>query len=131
MKRGLKSLPWILLLLALLGWLGGYLSWHFRITGALESMEVQAMPAPAGSLLGYSVPEETTQQLKSAGCRALPYLFRRLNPRKNPMFLAAASTLIYETVERCGSATDLKTFEYSPPLEIDRISAGDSAVDRA
>jgi len=84
--------------LAALGWLGLYLSWHFKIVGAIQTLETRAVPAPPGSSLPYSVPEEQLAELRSAGCRALPYLVSSLEGSKNPVYLMVACDLIQKFV---------------------------------
>ena len=81
-----------------LGWLGIYLYWHFKIIGAIKTMESRAVPQSPGSALPYSVPEEQVAELRAAGCRALPYLVSSLEGSKNPMYLLAASDLIQKFV---------------------------------
>ncbi len=107
-----------------LGWLGMYLYWHFKVVGAIKTLETQAAPAPPGSPLPYALPEEPLGEVRSAGCRALPYLVSSLQPAKNPAFLVGAFDLIQKA---------LVTGEAPPPgdFPVDaRFSADDQTPDR-
>ncbi len=79
---------------AALGWLGMYLYWHFKIVGAIKTLETQAAPPAPGSTLAYSLPEDALGEIRAAGCRALPYLVSSLEAGKNPAYLGGAFDLI-------------------------------------
>lgn len=124
MKGAMKAAA--LLALLGLGWLGGSLYWHFKILGALRSLESGAAPGKPGSPLGYAVPDEPFQEVEDAGCRALPYLFAGLDPVKNPAYLVATATLLRDQLAlcRCADGTAL-------PAEDLVLAYDDSAAERA
>ena len=93
MKTAAKVLA-VVVFFACLGWVGLSLYWHFKILGAIRTMQSEAGPAKPGSALGYSVPEEPMKEIEAAGCRALSYLVDSLEPSKNPAYLVAACVLI-------------------------------------
>lgn len=82
-----------LAILALLVWVGIYISWHIRIIGALRTMETQTVPATSTT----APPTEAEAVLIDAGCRALPYLVGALDPTKNPYFLNRVTYFITES----------------------------------
>ena len=86
------------LFFAALGWLGMYLFWHFKIVGAIKTLQTQAAPPAPGSALPYSLPEDAMGEIRAAGCRALPYLVSSLDAGKNPAYLAGAFDLIQKAV---------------------------------
>src|SRR6185369_13456909 len=71
----------------LLLWLGGIVTWHVRITLALRGWEKDPKIdnfTMWGSAYG---PDGTSPLMRSAGCRALPYLIASLDKSANPDFL--------------------------------------------
>lgn len=109
---------------AALGWLGMYLFWHFKIVGAIKTLETQAAPPAPGSALPYSLPEEALGEVRAAGCRALPYLISSLDARKNPAYLTGAFDLIQKA---------LTIGEAPPPPEFPsdaRFTPDDQTLDR-
>lgn len=76
---------WVLALIviAALAWSGAYLYWHFRVVGALRTLESQ----PTSSEI-----QSASDVLNEAGCRGLPVLVGSLNPSKNSVFLTLATT---------------------------------------
>jgi len=108
-----------------LGWLGMYLYWHFKVVGAIKTLETQAAPAQPGSPLPYSLPEEPLAEVRSAGCRALPYLVSSLEPSKSPAYLLGA----YDLIHKCVAPSDPSQ---APDFPVDvRPTIDDTADDRA
>lgn len=103
MKSPLKALllsAAIATTIVLLAWAGGILYWHFKITGAIRSLETEG-----GSTGDFNL--EPVRVLRyEAGCRALPYLVSSLDPTLNPLFLARATTLIAIEVDEPGRKGD-------------------------
>ena len=78
-------------------WAGMHVYWHFSITGAIRAMENDGGPAKPGSAAtrnGYSMHQETMDDLESAGCRALPYMVAALFTTKNQATAMACVELI-------------------------------------
>ena len=131
MKTAAKVLA-VVVFFACLGWVGLSLYWHFKILGAIRTMQSEAGPAKPGSALGYSVPEEPMKEIEAAGCRALSYLVdslieTTLEPSKNPAYLVAACVLISKA-----TVPDPSKPPARPGLSTESmISAEDSPPDRA
>lgn len=88
----------ILATLVTLGWTGGLLYWHLRIGKAVRILEEGTTLSSPGSNHLLEVPPPAEGTLREAGCRALPYLTRALDPAKPPPFLLAASMQFVETL---------------------------------
>jgi hypothetical protein len=88
----------IAVVLGALVWAGGLLYWTLRIGKAIRTLEEgTTLSSPTSNHL-LEVPPAADQVLGEAGCRALPYLVRTLDPAKEPPFLLAASTRFVETL---------------------------------
>jgi hypothetical protein len=72
-------------LLATLAWTGTFLTWHFRILGAIRTLETQLAPRTGPPTVD---PNEAAALLTRSGCRSLPYMVRTLDSAKNPEFLS-------------------------------------------
>jgi hypothetical protein len=66
-------------------WTSTYMYWHIRVLRALRTLETQTASSDI---------QTATDVLNEAGCRALPYLVRSLNPSRDTGFLAIATTTI-------------------------------------
>jgi hypothetical protein len=75
---------------ALVGWLGGYLYWHIRLIGAIHTLE--ARTGPAGT------DQDAADVIHDAGCRALPYLIGAIQSTKNPSFFYFATSQLKESL---------------------------------
>jgi hypothetical protein len=98
---------------AVLGWTGLYLWWHFKILGALNTLESRTMPAKGGQPRSTSVPEEAEQAIEEAGCRAMHYLVGSVQTAKNQAYLVVAYELMTlittPTAEEAGIKPPLRT----------------------
>ena len=65
-----------LLVLGVLGWTGGFVYWHLRITKALRTWQTPR----ALRVLSSTNPQDPFPVLKDAGCRALPYCVGAIDP---------------------------------------------------
>lgn len=81
--KGILKIVAGLAAVAVLAWIGLYVTWHIKIIGALRTMETQAAPVISTT----APPSEAEAVIIDAGCRALPYLVGVLDPTKNPYFL--------------------------------------------
>ena len=87
MQRLTKTLLKIaagLLVLGVLCWIGAFLYWHLKITKAIRTLE--ASP----KLLR----QDPSCGLNDAGCRALPYCVRAMDPSNDPAFNSEVLLLI-------------------------------------
>jgi hypothetical protein len=75
-------------------WGGGTLYWHVRITGALRSWEQNPKAVHHLSAASEYGPPDAVTLLRQAGCRALPYLIRRLDESRDPQFLEGLTNWI-------------------------------------
>lgn len=75
-----------ILIVAGLGWGGGYLYWHIRLLGAIRTLETRSGPQGGDA--------DAVEIVQDAGCKALPYLISAMQPTKNPFFLFEASKLL-------------------------------------
>lgn len=76
MKSPWKAFGWTVAAVAALTgllWLGSFLYWHVRITSALKTWKVERKST--SSLASYALSKDA---LRSAGCRALPYVVAAL-----------------------------------------------------
>jgi hypothetical protein len=117
MKTAIKILLGLGALAALV-WTGGYYSAHFKILGGLRSMQTQAVPSSKG---GFAVPAEPIEEVRDAGCHALPYLIEEIDASKTTAFLVAASALFIELTQgcRCGESGAPSI----PPITVDDAAA--------
>jgi hypothetical protein len=82
------------LVLALVVWVGLYLYWHVKITGALSTLKTQYPP----TLIDRAVDPlkgEAFETLSGAGCRSLPALVGALDSGNNPELLYDAFFRIF------------------------------------
>lgn len=101
-KEGAIKGTMALSIMSAFAWVCLFLFWHFKILGAIATMINQAAPAKPGTLgtkSGYSVADETMDEIEDAGCRAFSYLVSSLDPDKNPAYL-----LLVEDLLRKGTA---------------------------
>ena len=91
----------LLLALPVVAWTGTFLYWHFRITGAIQDMEIH--PGHAGF---DGNPHPAVHTLSSAGCRSMPYLIRALETSNSPTVLDEASSALRWHVEDTDPAPD-------------------------
>jgi hypothetical protein len=109
-----------LIALAAMAWIGVAFHWHFKILAAVRALEAATRDD------GY----EPYRILRhEAGCRALPYLVRALNPEKNPYFLERATMLIAIETDVPGVKGD-GWWPGSPHGKAWRIALGDSPDER-
>jgi hypothetical protein len=118
MKGVLKAAA-ILVAAALVCWLGGYLYWHFRLIGAIHTLE--ARTGPVGT------DQDAYDALHDAGCRALPYLVGSIQGSKNPHLQALATAIMKNSLQGPISRGER---EISEMLGNWLISPDDSAAER-
>jgi len=83
-------------LLGVVAWIGAYFYWHFRLLGAVRTLETR-MGTPSAN--------DAHDVIEAGGCRALPYLVGALEHTKNPLFLIYATGEIVKSIEaRAGPA---------------------------
>lgn len=94
--RNVKAVLWgilALILAAVLAWLALFITWHVRIRGA-----IQALDSSSGT-------EETrgpSDVLRSAGCRAIPYILRAIDPDRPQSWICSQ---LYDSVLDPGSGS--------------------------
>jgi hypothetical protein len=98
-----------------------FIYWHVKITGLIRTLE-----SAAGNQDGYATYEALRY---GAGCRALPYLVRALDPAKNPYFLERATLLLAIGTDEPGIKGDWWSVG-SPHGREWRISLDDQPVER-
>jgi hypothetical protein len=84
-------------LLAAVAWVGTYFFWHFRLVGAVGTLE---------SRIGTPAADDAHDVIEAAGCRALPYLVGALDA-KNQIFLIYASGEIFKSIENLAARNAL------------------------
>jgi hypothetical protein len=67
-----------------LGWIGGILYWHFRVSRTLSSWTQDFATTQRSIHDHHGISNETAVTLRIAGCRALPRLVRMLNDSRDP-----------------------------------------------
>lgn len=82
----------------LIYWIGAWMYWHFTLVGALNSMErdIRTAPIPEHNRAYFFTDRASFEEIRGAGCRALPYLADNLSDKRSLAFLTAASDLILE-----------------------------------
>ncbi len=117
MKNLLKVVAF-LAALGLMGWVGMYLHWHFRIGGAVRTLANQ--PPLVGGDAGFSTSGEANEILMSGGCRSLSYLIGALDKANNSQLVCD----MYLRILISSLPADLKG--QVPTLEENRITLGDN-----
>ncbi|MBV8881391.1 MAG: hypothetical protein JO332_15605 [Planctomycetaceae bacterium] len=74
-----------------IAWMGGYSYWHFRLLGALRTLETQSGPTGTDG--------DAAEIVREAGCKAVPYLVGSIRPSMNPYFLVVASDLLQHCLQ--------------------------------
>jgi hypothetical protein len=121
MKNILK-LAAFLAALALMGWVGLYLHWHFRIGGAVRTLANQP-PLVIGDG-GSSSSGDANEILLSGGCRSLSYLLAALDKANNQPLVCD----MYLKILGMSLPADLKS--QMPSQEENRIVLGDLSDQR-
>jgi hypothetical protein len=117
--KNLLKIAAFLAALALMGWVGLYLHWHFRIVGAVQTLAKQP-PIIVGDA-GFSSSGEANEILLSGGCRSLSYLVGALEHANNSQLLCD----MYLKILTMSLPADLKA--QVPTLEENRITLADNA----
>jgi hypothetical protein len=118
MKSFLKAAA-ILVAVAGVAWLGGYLYWHIRLVGAIHTLE--ARTGPQGT------DQDAYDALHDAGCRAIPYLVGSIQGSKNPNLQSLATALMKASLQGPISRGDR---EIAEKLSGWLINPDDSAAER-
>ena len=123
-----------LLALVVTVWAGALLYWHVRITSAIRLIETKH-PRPGGGMGLSSDHSHATQVLHDAGCRALPYLVRRIDPSRHPEFLEElaghVSVRVRDDDERIPAAPDpVESLLHDFPIRPEEAPARRERCDR-
>ena len=93
-------------LLGVVAWIGTYFYWHFRLLGAVRTLEAR---------MGTPSADDAHDVIEAGGCRALSYLVDALDHTKNPLFLIYATGEISKSIE---AARDWKIVPEDRPPEM-------------
>lgn len=78
----------------LVGCLGMFLWWHFKVLNAVNVLESRTLPPQPGQSRAYSVPEDAENAILDGGCRSLKYLVNSLKDSKNIAYNVIAYELL-------------------------------------
>jgi hypothetical protein len=104
--RTALKLAIVIAALAAVAWSGVFVTWDFRIRGAIRELQYRA-----------SLPARQT--LRAAGCRALPYLVTALNPSRPLTLLADVHRVLLDGATDPDDALFLKARDFEVTDTID------------